>query len=98
MAPSPPGSFLPGAGTLPRGRVSRTRPGQGLGTAADSEAAVLEPVMSYRVIPEKGTDPLLLLPKLMELIDRMLSQVPVYRLRCRNDITAAEEAIAYFGL
>ena len=47
--------------------LSGTRPGQGLGAAADSEAAVLEPVMSYRVLIEKGTDPLLLLPKLMEL-------------------------------
>ena len=38
------------------------------------------------------------MPKLMELIDRMVSTVPVYRLRCRNDISAAETAIAYFGL
>ena len=36
--------------------------------------------------------------KLMELIDRMVTAVPVYRLRCRNDITAAETAVAYFGL
>ena len=38
------------------------------------------------------------MPKLMELIDRMVTQVPVYRLRCRNDLSAAENAIAYFGL
>ncbi len=38
------------------------------------------------------------LAKLMELIDRMVTTVPVYRLRCRNDISAAETAIAYFGL
>ena len=36
--------------------------------------------------------------KLMELIDRMLRIVPVYRLRCTNDISAAETAIEYFGL
>ena len=38
------------------------------------------------------------MPRLMTLIDRMLAQVPVYRLRCRNDLSAAEDAIAYFGL
>ena len=47
--------------------LSATRPGQGLGAAADAESAILEPVMSYRVLPEKGTDPMLLLPKLMQL-------------------------------
>ena len=36
--------------------------------------------------------------KLMELVDRMVTAVPVYRLRCRNDISAAREAIRYFGL
>ncbi len=38
------------------------------------------------------------MPKLMELVDRMVTTVPVFRLRCRNDISAAEEAIRYFGL
>ena len=38
------------------------------------------------------------MPKLMELIDRMVSIVPVYRLRCRNDVSAAKEAIRYFNL
>ena len=47
--------------------LSATRPGQGLGAAADAEAAVLEPVMSYRLRLEKGTDPMLLLPKLLQL-------------------------------
>ena len=47
--------------------LSATRPGQGLGAEADAEAAVLEPVMSYRLRLEKGTDPMLLLPKLMQL-------------------------------
>ena len=36
--------------------------------------------------------------KMMELIDRMVTEVPVYRLRCMNDISAAETAIKYFGL
>ena len=36
--------------------------------------------------------------RLMELIDRMVTRVPVYRLRCKNDVSAAETAIAYFGL
>ena len=36
--------------------------------------------------------------QLIELVDRMVTTVPVYRLRCRNDISAAETAIAYFGL
>ena len=36
--------------------------------------------------------------KLMKLIDRMVNIVPVYRLRCTNDISAAETAIKYFGL
>ena len=47
--------------------LSATRSGQGLGAEADAEAAVLEPVMSYRLRLEKGTDPMLLLPKLMQL-------------------------------
>ena len=47
--------------------LSATRPGQGLGAAADAEAAVLEPVMSYRLRLEKGTDPMVLLPKLLQL-------------------------------
>ncbi len=38
------------------------------------------------------------MPRLMELIDRMVTTVPVYRLRCRNDVSAAEAAIAYFNL
>ena len=36
--------------------------------------------------------------KLMALIDRMICTVPVYRLRCRNDVTAAEHAARFFGL
>ena len=47
--------------------LSETRPGQGLGAERDAEAAVLEPVMSYRLRLPKGTDPMVLLPKLMQL-------------------------------
>lgn len=36
--------------------------------------------------------------KLLELIDRMVTTVPVYRLRCTDDVSAAETAIAYFGI
>lgn len=32
-------------------------------------------------------------PKLIELIDRMVTTVPVYRLKCRNDISAAKMAV-----
>ena len=38
------------------------------------------------------------MPRLVELIDRMVTTVPVYRLRCRNDISAAKNAIAYLQL
>ena len=36
--------------------------------------------------------------KVMKLIDKMISMVPVYRLCCKNDVSAAEMAISYFGL
>ena len=36
--------------------------------------------------------------KLMELINRMVTTVPLYRLRARNDISAAKTAITYFEL
>ena len=38
------------------------------------------------------------MPKLIELIDRMVTTVPVYRLRCRNHVSAAKMAVSYFGL
>ena len=47
--------------------LSACRSGQGLGAEADSAPALLEPVLSYRVIPPKGMDPALLLPKLRQL-------------------------------
>ncbi len=33
------------------------------------------------------------MPALMELIDRMLDRVPVYKLRCTNDVAAARTAV-----
>ena len=47
--------------------LSGTFPGQGLGAESDSASPVLEPVMSYRLRLPPGTDPMLLLPKLMQL-------------------------------
>ena len=38
------------------------------------------------------------MPKLIELVDRMVTAVSVYRLRCRNEQAAARTAIRYFGL
>ena len=38
------------------------------------------------------------MPKLIDLIDRMIAKVPVYRLCCRNDKSAAKTAMMYFGL
>ena len=47
--------------------LSACRSGQGLGAEEDAAPALLEPVLSYRVIPPKGMDPALLLPKLQQL-------------------------------
>lgn len=47
--------------------LSGTFAGQGLGTEPDDSAAVLEPVLSYRVILPAGTDERQMLPKLREL-------------------------------
>ena len=47
--------------------LSACWPGQGLGAEADAAAAVLEPVLSYRVILPKGCDPALMLPKMQQL-------------------------------
>ena len=38
------------------------------------------------------------MPKMIQMIDRMVATVPVYRLRCRNAVSAAETAIRHFGL
>ena len=58
---------VPAGGVCAALGLSRTRPGQGLGTEADSAAPYLEPVMSYRLILPEGEDPVRLLPKLMQL-------------------------------
>ncbi|MCQ2423651.1 MAG: NYN domain-containing protein, partial [Clostridia bacterium] len=47
--------------------LSGTFAGQGLGTEPDDSAAVLEPVLSYRVILPAGTDERQMLPKMREL-------------------------------
>ena len=52
-------------------------------------------LMGHFHLPGNGQVDML---KLMELIDRMLKIVPVYRLRCVNDVSAAETTIKYFGL
>lgn len=49
--------------------LSGTYPGQGLGAQRDSEAAVLEPVMSYRLILPRGVDAAVLWPKLQLLLE-----------------------------
>lgn len=55
----------------------------------------LSELMGHFHLPGNGQVDML---KLMQLIDRMVNIVPVYRLRCTNDISAAETAIKYFGL
>lgn len=47
--------------------LSRTRPGEGFGMEAASEAPILEPVLSYRMILPEGCDPRVMLPKLRQL-------------------------------
>lgn len=47
--------------------LNLTRPGQGLGIELASEAPVLEPVLSYRIVLPEGIDPRLMMPKLMQL-------------------------------
>ena len=47
--------------------LSGTYPGQGLGADANASAPLLEPVLSYRIVLPKGTDPMVMLPKLRQL-------------------------------
>lgn len=47
--------------------LNLTRPGQGLGIELASEAPVLEPVLSYRIVLPEGTDTRLMMPKLKQL-------------------------------
>ena len=49
--------------------LSETYPGQGLGAAGRELSPLLEPVMTYRIVPRDGTDPALLLPKLRQLAE-----------------------------
>lgn len=47
--------------------LTQTRAGEGLGAEKASEAPILEPVLSYRIIPPEGCDPRVLLPKLRQI-------------------------------
>ena len=47
--------------------LEATWPGQGLGAEPEAAEAVLEPVLSYRLLLPEGMDPMLLLPKLQLL-------------------------------
>ena len=47
--------------------LSAAAPGQGLGAQRSAAPPLLEPVLSYRVLPPPGTDPALLLPQLRQL-------------------------------
>ncbi len=44
--------------------LNETYPGEGLGVEEASEQPVLEPVLTYRILPPEGVDAALLLPKL----------------------------------
>ena len=47
--------------------LSDTKPGMGLGFECDCPDMMMEPVIGYSIIPPKGVDPVLLLPKLRQL-------------------------------
>lgn len=47
--------------------LSQTRPGEGLGMEKASDAPVLEPVLSYRVLLPEGCDPRAMIPRLRQL-------------------------------
>lgn len=47
--------------------LSQTRPGEGLGADTDSDAPILEPVLSYKLILPEGVDELVMLPRLRQL-------------------------------
>lgn len=47
--------------------LSQTRPGEALGIEEVSEAPVLEPVLSYRIILPEGCDPRVMIPKLHQI-------------------------------
>ncbi len=47
--------------------LSHTRPGEGFGIEKASEAPLLEPVLSYKIILPEGCDPRVMLPKLRQI-------------------------------
>lgn len=47
--------------------LTQTRPGDGLGGEENSGGPVLEPVLTYRILPPEGCDPKVLLPKLRQI-------------------------------
>lgn len=47
--------------------LTQTRPGDGLGAEEASGRPVLEPVLTYQILPPEGCDPKVLLPKLRQL-------------------------------
>ena len=49
--------------------LSATWPGQGLGAAPEGKKAMLEPVLSYRIVLPEGTDARTVLPKLRQLAE-----------------------------
>ena len=49
--------------------LSRSRPGQGLGIGGDFKPALIEPVLSYRILLPPESDPREILPKLRQIED-----------------------------
>ncbi|OPX42328.1 tetracycline resistance protein TetO [Ruminiclostridium hungatei] len=47
--------------------LTQTRPGEGLGAEEESDAPVLEPVLSYRIMLPEGCDPRMFIPKLRQI-------------------------------
>lgn len=47
--------------------LSQTKPAEGLGVEKASNAPVLEPVLSYRIILPEGCDPRMMIPKLRQI-------------------------------
>ena len=61
--------------------LSASWPGLGLGDAAHSASASIEPVMTYRVVLPAGKDPAVVLPKLRQLEE----EEPQLHLVCQGD-------------
>ena len=58
---------VPAGGVVAVQGLSKTLPGQSIGSAAETMQPVLEPVMAYRIVPPAGTDPQKLFLRLREL-------------------------------